>query len=419
MSKNGANSADDLSPTKKARLEASPVVSSPVVKTPNPLAQEHSGAPIHRIVLTGGACAGKSTLLSTLQSTVPHRTGVKVFTVPEASTLLVQNGLEWSSMDTDERAIEYQLALLRVQLALEDNIFAIAKATGKPCLIVCDRGTMDGRAFCKEAHFKEIMRRGGYTLETLRDQRYDAVLHLFSAAIGAPSFYNYDNAARSETVDEARKSDEMLREMYIGHPRLKLIDNSTSFQEKLDRGIDFVYEVIGHSKPKHQMRRYQIRDAPLPDKIPVTHVVVNLTITILTGSSIDNVRMLFRREQLTSIMYMYHNIALDPESGSRTMMQHNISPREYMNLLEQRDPAHIDVVKTAISFTDNGQFCELSSFHAPAWLAGKASLYIDCDKETVVLPTWLDVLKDTTGDISYSSYTLSKRQGPSDEGVPE
>eukprot|EP00331_Platyophrya_macrostoma_P018826 CAMPEP_0176474778 /NCGR_PEP_ID=MMETSP0127-20121128/43224_1 /TAXON_ID=938130 /ORGANISM="Platyophrya macrostoma, Strain WH" /LENGTH=51 /DNA_ID=CAMNT_0017870269 /DNA_START=63 /DNA_END=214 /DNA_ORIENTATION=- len=49
---------------------------------------------------------------------------------------------------TSEKVVEYQLALLRVQVALEDQFFAVARASRQPAIIVSDRGTMDGRAYC-------------------------------------------------------------------------------------------------------------------------------------------------------------------------------------------------------------------------------------------------------------------------------
>lgn len=48
----------------------------------------------------------------------------------------------------------------------------------------------------------------GLNLITLRDKRYDAVIHLVSAANGAEEFYDIDNnPARWETVEIAKKLD--------------------------------------------------------------------------------------------------------------------------------------------------------------------------------------------------------------------
>ena len=85
-------------------------------------------APVHRVVLTGGPCAGKSTSLGMLQTKLLSA-GFNVYCVPEAATLLVNGGLTWTEM-TEDKATLYQLALLRTQIALEDAFLDIAKAPG-------------------------------------------------------------------------------------------------------------------------------------------------------------------------------------------------------------------------------------------------------------------------------------------------
>lgn len=69
----------------------------------------------------------------------------------------------------------------------------------------------------------------------LRDQRYDAVIHLVTAADGAEKFYdNMTNSARYESIEEAREKDIKLREAYMAHPKWYLIDNNCdNFDEKM------------------------------------------------------------------------------------------------------------------------------------------------------------------------------------------
>ena len=54
---------------------------------------------IHRILLTGGPCAGKSTALSTIQQFLMNH-GFTVYTIPEASKLLQMNGAIKLTMPT-------------------------------------------------------------------------------------------------------------------------------------------------------------------------------------------------------------------------------------------------------------------------------------------------------------------------------
>lgn len=49
------------------------------------------GKLVHKICLTGGPCAGKTTALSSLSSILTEQ-GFRVFTVPEAATILMNGG---------------------------------------------------------------------------------------------------------------------------------------------------------------------------------------------------------------------------------------------------------------------------------------------------------------------------------------
>ena len=70
-------------------------------------------------------------------------------------------------------------------------------------LIVCDRGMLDNKAYMTEEEFKRALKELGINEVEIRDN-YDAVFHLVTAAKGADKFYNLDNAARTETKEEAK-----------------------------------------------------------------------------------------------------------------------------------------------------------------------------------------------------------------------
>lgn len=57
------------------------------------------------------------------------------------------------------------------------------------------------------------------TTVDMRDNRYDAVIHLVTAADGAEDFYTsqVDGEPRYEDVKEACEKDELLRQAYMGH----------------------------------------------------------------------------------------------------------------------------------------------------------------------------------------------------------
>ena len=56
---------------------------------------------------------------------------------------------------------------------------------------------MDGRAYCDETTWQAIVDEMGLHVVQLRDKRYNAVIHLVTAADGAEKFYtNESNEVR-------------------------------------------------------------------------------------------------------------------------------------------------------------------------------------------------------------------------------
>ena len=74
----------------------------------------------------------------------------------------------------------------------------LAVLAKQEAVILTDRGLMDGSAYMKPECWQTLMDEKGWSEVTLRDRRYDAVIHLVTAANGAEEFYNLGNAARYE-----------------------------------------------------------------------------------------------------------------------------------------------------------------------------------------------------------------------------
>jgi hypothetical protein len=75
---------------------------------------------------------------------------------------------------------------------------------------------------------------------------------MVSAAIGAEKFYTTENnAARSETIDEARDLDFRILNAWIGHPKIRIIDNSTDFQMKVRKVIDAICQMVGAPRVRY------------------------------------------------------------------------------------------------------------------------------------------------------------------------
>ena len=48
------------------------------------------------------------------------------------------------------KAVKFQINLMKLQMALEDNFVSLAMTSVQPTIILCDRGIMDGSAYTDE-----------------------------------------------------------------------------------------------------------------------------------------------------------------------------------------------------------------------------------------------------------------------------
>jgi len=122
---------------------------------------------VRKIVITGGAYSGKSTLVEQLS-----REGLAV--APEAAMQVIEAlnaelGLEAATAWRRADPAAFQARIAELQLAAE----TAAERSGA-ALVVCDRGLHDGLAYCRHWGIEPPP----VLLEALRGRRYDAVFVL-------------------------------------------------------------------------------------------------------------------------------------------------------------------------------------------------------------------------------------------------
>ena len=213
---------------------------------------------ITKIVLTGGPCAGKTTAMARI---IEHFTGLgfQVFAIPEVPTMFSSAGINYL---THNKALffEAEKSTLNIQLALEDHFSKMAAECTKPVLIVCDRGTMDISAYVSPEIWEALTEEMGTNTVKLRDARYEAILHMVTAAAGAEQFYtNENNKFRSEDVEMARELDRKVLSAWTGHPHLRVISNHMDFDDKLRQVLNEISTVLGVPNPIEQERKYLVK----------------------------------------------------------------------------------------------------------------------------------------------------------------
>lgn len=80
-------------------------------------------------------------------------------------------------------------------------ILALLCPSNKTPVLLCDRGLMDGKAYMESNDWYRMI--GKYNLNEwdLRDSRYDAVIHMVTAADNTDCYSILNNKARHETKE--------------------------------------------------------------------------------------------------------------------------------------------------------------------------------------------------------------------------
>ena len=74
--------------------------------------------------------------------------GFEVITCPEAFSLLVTNGMSFDYLGAVEGMSDIvQDTVMDIQIGLEDGFERVLRARGRPGVLLCDRGLMDGSAY--------------------------------------------------------------------------------------------------------------------------------------------------------------------------------------------------------------------------------------------------------------------------------
>ena len=362
-------------------------------------------ADIKKIVLTGGPCAGKTTALVKITEYFSGF-GYKVFNVPEVPTIYSTAG--WNYL-TPNRDLYYQgeRAILETQLALEDQFVHLAEVCTKPVLIVCDRGTMDISAYIKPEEWEEITAMAGTTPEGLLE-RYDAVLHLVSAADGAEQYYTTaTNATRYEQANEeglriARELDKKIIKAWTGHPHLRVINNHDDFEAKLNRVLKEISKVVGLPQPVQQERIFRVEivgDIPECSESEITQ-------TYLVAEPGSEVR-LRRRKWSGGKVVNVHRSKKRISDTDVIETERQVDNNLYEQMLQQADPYRATIRKRRQSFIWKGQFFEIDTFLSPVSDLVMMEAKGFTEQETINFPPFIKVLEDVTGNSRYLNYNIA------------
>lgn len=365
--------------------------------------EENRSVKITKIVITGGPSAGKTTGLSWIQNEFT-KLGYTVLFVPETATELISGGVTpWGCGSN----LDYQKCQMRLQLEKE-RLFEQAAKTMKAekVLIVCDRGTMDNRAYMNELEFSQVLNEVGSDEIQLRDS-YDAVFHMVTAAKGAEKFYTTENnSARTETVEQAAALDDKLIAAWTGHPHLRVIDNSTNFEDKLKRLIAEIRSFLGEPEPMEIERKFLIEypDIKWLESLPNCRKVDIIQTYLVSGNG-DELRVRQRGENGSYICFKTRKRLID--GMKRIELEERLSQEEYMRLLMEADPTKRPIRKTRYCLTWDNQYFEIDVY--PFWNdRAVAEIELSDENTPIRFPKELKVIREVTDDPAYKNAALAE-----------
>lgn len=214
---------------------------------------------VEKIVLTGGPCSGKTTGIAHVVARLAS-CGVRPYIVPETATI------SYLSTGRPDPADfwRYQSHLIRLQIDVEDHFERIAemnaKRDGKRPILVCDRGILDCKAFCPPDMWGLACEEAGVNESQILAARYSGVVHLVTSAESAPWAYTLaNNAARTESAEEAVESDRRLRTAWMGHPNgLKVVRGDADFEKKIEEAANAVAGIAGLPTGGGARKKYKV-----------------------------------------------------------------------------------------------------------------------------------------------------------------
>jgi len=208
-----------------------------------------------RIALTGGPCAGKSSALPYILEAA-KKDGFDCYVGPETATVIMNCGC--AVPDTIEGLQIFQGQIFRMQLQMESALTNIAEETQRPSIIIFDRGIFDGKGYCPSDQFWENVI-GEYSSGSSKDEieemlmlRYEAVVHMVTAAEGADHYYKFGNTTdnqgkpvhRRESPEEAIALDHKMWQVWDSHNNhIKIGNSGRGFGDKLTQVAERIVNV--------------------------------------------------------------------------------------------------------------------------------------------------------------------------------
>lgn len=372
---------------------------------------------IYTVILTGGPCGGKTTGQARL-CTFFENLGWKVYRAQETALVLMSGGIRFAELSREE-AYKFQENLIKTMFHIENTYFDLAKTCAKNCLVICDRGIMDGSAYLPPEDWEKMRNDNKWSEVDLRDNRYNQVIHMMSSAYGAEEFYTCaGHKTRTEDLNLAKQLDNMTCQAWVGHPYFDVIDNSTDFEEKIMRMITAVCNRLGidtgdRLQTNAKKRKFLVAKVPSEESFPPFQDFIVVHDYLATPSRKMQARL--RKRGQNGVCTYTHTIRRPEINNQSVELRMAINSKDYSLLLAQRDDHHVTIHKKRRCFLWNSQYFQMDIYTDPCTGSCKDLILLETYTtkigDALKLPDFLEIIKEVTEDPCYSMFNLSLKEG--------
>lgn len=359
---------------------------------------------IAKIAITGGPCAGKTTALSRIEQELSDR-GYRVFVISESATELIKGGIRPFGLNSFE-LVEFQRLILQYQYQKEEiYLKAVEKLPeSEKCVIICDRGLMDNKAYIPNFVFHQLCGDFGVKELDIMDS-YSMVIHLVTAADGCPEYYTLENnEARSESIEEAIKLDQNTQNVWSGHNRFVVIDNSVDFNEKMNKVIENICQLVCSPFSIRYQKKYlvDLSKSSLSFLQQDGVVKIDFEQTYLYEKR-KNYEKRLRKRTLDNETTFYLTVQKKSIDGlSKIITDQKITEKQYYKLLDLEKCG--TVKKQRYTFVYQKQYFKLDIFDND-----EAILELNpISKEgKIIFPKNLYIDREITNDVNYDNFNIA------------
>lgn len=322
--------------------------------------------------------------------------------------ILKKGGVDVSKTMSFTQVVRYQRLLMKLQMNMEQIFIDVAQMQQAKTILLMNRGVMDVQAFVNEDVWQAIIDETGWSTIQLRDKRYEAVVHLMTAAEGAKDFYLRERDA--ESIEHARAIDKRLIEAWVGHPQFNIVKNTKKgFRTKIDYCMQRVLSVLGMPQPSSQTRKYLLAyDKPnieinLPQGVKKESFQLEETFITTQVGNANFLRKVGKNDAFTYSHEMRYEI-----KGEKIQKKRQITAREYIELSQRPDLSKRKIMKTRQCFIYERKYFMIETFLNIENNPSVLRVDFTQDRTTKMkLPPFVTVVREVTDDNAYQTWRMA------------